>query len=71
MNNSPAGISDVAPVLPSQPTSYIVYVSLDQWCQVKAQFESAPDAQLRVTGYPAYDPDLEGLGVFTTTIGVT
>jgi len=71
MNNPPAGIADIAPVPPAQPTSYMVYVSLDQWSQVKAQFESAPDAQLRVTGYPAYDPDLEGLAVFATTIGVT
>jgi len=46
------------------------YAALAQWHEVKAAFDAAPDAQLRVTGYPAYDPDLEGMAVLASAIDV-
>jgi len=63
----PAGL----PVPPATTTRYTIYVALAQWHEVKAAFDAAPDAQLQVTGHPAYDPDLEGMAVFATGIRIT
>ena len=55
------------PAPPQTPTVYTVYIALKQWRSVVEALADAEDV-LIAEGYPAYDPELEGLAVFVTAV---
>jgi hypothetical protein len=59
----PAGL----PGVPPGPTVYTVYITQKQWEKV-ARAVRAPEDVLIVEGFPAYDPELEGIAVYATNV---
>jgi hypothetical protein len=55
------------PIPPTVPTLYTVYIALKQWKGVEAALND-PDDMLIAEGFPAYDPELEGMAVFVTSV---
>jgi hypothetical protein len=55
------------PAPPTTPTSYTVYIARKQW-QTVAEALRDPEDVLIVEGFPAYDPTLEGVGVYATNV---
>ncbi len=55
------------PTPPSTPTTYTVYIARKQWKTV-AEAIADPDDSLIVEGFAAYDPELEGIAVYTTKV---
>ena len=55
------------PAPPTTPTTYMVYIAAKQWKTV-AEAIAEPDDSLIVEGYPAYDPELEGLAVYALSV---
>ena len=55
------------PAPPTPPTTYMVYIAAKQWKMV-AEAIADPDDSLIVEGYPAYDPELEGLAVYAMSV---
>ncbi len=55
------------PAPPTTPTTYMVYIARKQWKTV-AEAIADPDDSLIVEGYAAYDPQLEGIAVYTTKV---
>ncbi len=55
------------PAPPTTPTSYTVYIARKQW-QTVAEALRDPEDVLIVEGFPAYDPTLEGVGVYATNL---
>ena len=55
------------PAPPPSPTNYMVYIAAKQWKTV-ADAIADPDDSLIVEGYPAYDPELEGLAVYALSV---
>lgn len=55
------------PPMPSQPTEYTVYVGFKQWSRVERDLRGTK-LLLEIDGICAYDPELQGVAVYTTTI---
>ncbi len=55
------------PAPPQTSTSYTVYIAPKQWAKVSEALRD-PEDVLIVEGFPAYDPTLEGIGVYTTSV---
>lgn len=62
-NAFPKGV----PMPPTTPTLYTIYIGKKQWNNVAEAIKN-PDDALIVEGFPAYDPELEGVAVFATNV---
>ena len=55
------------PTPPANPTTYTVYIGRKQWKNVETAITN-PDDALIIEGFAAYDPELEGIAIFTTNV---
>ena len=55
------------PTPPAEPTTYIVLIARKQWAKVAEAIQD-PDDVLIIEGYPALDPQLRGIAVFTQSV---
>lgn len=66
--NEPHSLPGGVPEPPTDPMTYVVYISSKQWDRVAQALEDNADDDLVVEGMCAYDPQVEGFAVFTTTV---
>lgn len=55
------------PTPPSEPTTYTVYIAAKQWKRVAEAIED-PEDTLIIEGTAAYDPEIQGIAVFTQSV---
>jgi hypothetical protein len=48
------------PTVPSQPTTYLVFIAKKQWRKVREAIDSDPADRLIIEGYPAFDARIGG-----------
>jgi hypothetical protein len=56
------------PVPPSTPTTYTLYIARKQFEKIEQTLQDNGEDKLIVEGYAAYDPELEGVGVYATNV---
>ncbi len=55
------------PQPPTEPTTYVVYISAKQWENVEEAIKK-PEDELVIDGYFRYDPELQAIAVYTTYV---
>lgn len=63
----PTSFPKGVPTPPATPTTYVVYAARKQWAKVADSIKNPEDA-LIIEGWAAYDPGLEGVGVYVTNL---
>jgi hypothetical protein len=56
------------PVPPATPTTYTIYIARKQFEKVAQALQANAEDKLIVEGFAAYDPELEGVGVYATSV---
>jgi hypothetical protein len=66
-SGNPPNLPKGLPAPPAEPTTYIVLIARKQWAKVAEAIQD-PDDALIIEGYPALDPQLRGIAVFTQNV---
>ncbi|MBN1220010.1 MAG: hypothetical protein JXM69_13875 [Anaerolineae bacterium] len=64
-NSKPPNLPKGLPKPPGDPTTYVVYIAMKQWLNVKDSINENPDDVLIIDGYPVFDKRIGQSGAMT------
>jgi hypothetical protein len=67
-NDRPPSLPAGLPAVPPEPTDYVIYAVPKQWRKVADALANDQSDRLIVQGWAAYDPELQGMAVWATSL---